>query len=104
MASKGNSRALSPSVAGPCVPREGSKPAESETSRLMKYLDLRPNEGTDSGREVPNHHGIKLFGHDISDDQEGELIAIYSPGDNRAMDGQIAYARPRDFIDLGDAR
>lgn len=69
---------------------------------------MQPNtprgyQPTANDRQATNHYGIKLFGHDCSSDQEGELIAIYSPLGG-AMDGQIAYARPRDFVDLREVR
>jgi hypothetical protein len=63
----------------------------------MQTLDPRSDKEHD--RDEPNHTGIGLWTHDIGDDSEGEAAATCSP-DGGAADGQIIYARPRDFKDL----
>lgn len=65
----------SPSVAGQCEPREGSKPTESILTRLMTDLDTRPNEGTD--RQEPTDDRPLLEG-DIAD-HDGELNLLVQP-------------------------
>lgn len=77
--------------------------AESDKGRLMNTNARAEQDSSAPERQEPNHTGIKLYGHDISDDSEGELVAVYSPLGG-AMDGQIVYARPRDFVSLEDAR
>lgn len=54
-------------------------------------------------RDEPTHTSIGLWTNDIGDDNEGGLAATYAPGGG-AMDGQIIYARPRDYVDLGGSR